>query len=84
MDELLPALFLRSVSRRGEGEYTAVDPVFADALRGSLRGSAYALGGDRLVAPYVALWSELLVPTHKDTLARLTDGNYAGAPGRPS
>jgi hypothetical protein len=78
LDELLPALFLRSVTRRGDGEYTVVDPLFLDALLGSLRGTAYALGGGHLVAPYVALWSELLVPAHKDTVARLADSNYAG------
>ena len=71
LNELIPALFYRSLCRRENDEKVNVNMDLFAALTKSLKGTNYALRGDRLVAPYVAVWSELLVPADQETVEKV-------------
>ena len=71
LNELIPALFYRSLSRREMDERVNINMDFLAALTKSLKGTNYALRGDRLVTPYVAVWSELLVPADSETVEKV-------------
>ena len=76
LNELIPALFYRSLSRRENDEKVNINMDLLAALTKSLKGTNYALRGDRLVAPYVAVWSELLVPADHETLEKVVPHRY--------
>lgn len=76
LDEIIPALLIRTVSRRAQNEEVVVDQAFLMALTEGINGVSVTFDAtdDRLVTAYFTLWSELLLPIDRETRAKVSTG----------